>query len=162
MQSILHKMQSDAAAPAQWERYGLAPAMGHGGGGFFWSEALDGRNERLGLLLVIAAACTSMIVFSAIAMCWEPSADERFRRSAVKHNCLIDRVNVSMIGRFPSTVNGTTIRTSPARAIVRAFLFPKISVDGSERPGAGTFRSDALDAYIHTKYFTKRPFVNSC
>jgi hypothetical protein len=27
------------------------------------------RNERLGLLLVIAAACTSMIVFSAIAMC---------------------------------------------------------------------------------------------
>jgi hypothetical protein len=63
------------------------------------------------------------------------------------HNCLIDRVNVSMTGRFPSTVNGTTIRTSPALAIARAFLFPKISVGGSERPGAGTFRSDAPDAY---------------
>jgi hypothetical protein len=83
------------------------------------------RNDCLGLLLVIAAACTSMIVFSAIAMCWEPHADVRFRRSAIKHNCLIDRLNVSMTGRFPSTVNGTTIRTSPVRAIVRAFLFPK-------------------------------------
>jgi hypothetical protein len=27
------------------------------------------RNERLGLLLMIAAACMSVIVFSAIAMC---------------------------------------------------------------------------------------------
>jgi hypothetical protein len=113
------------------------------------------RKECLGLLLVITAACTSMIVFSAIAMCWEPHTDVRFRRSAVKHNCLIDRVNVSIAGRFPSTVNGTTIRTSPARAIVRAFLFPKISVGGSERPGAGTFRSDTPDGYTVARRLSK-------
>jgi hypothetical protein len=67
-----------------------------------------------------------------------------------------------MTGRFPSTVNGTTIRTSPARAIVRAFLFPTISVGGSERPGAETFGSDAPDAYTHTKSFTKRSFAGVC
>ena len=60
-----------------------------------------------------------------------------------------------MTGRFPSTVNGTTIRTSPARAIVRAFLFRKISVGGSERPGAGTVRSDAPDAYTVARRLSK-------
>ena len=59
-----------------------------------------------------------------------------------------------MTGRFPSTVNGTTIRASPARAIVRAFLFPTISVGGSQR--RSQFGSDAPDAYTHTKSFTKR------